>query len=306
MPSRRPAAAKADARSTARSTTRSSAAPPVTPPATPPATPTAPTAGPAFVPVRTRRAFESVCDQIRLQVADGSLRAGQRLPPEKDLAEQFGVGRIVVREALRSLEVAGVVQSRPGLNGGVFITSGGSDGVTQAVRDMVALGQIPTDHVTEARIELTCVAIRLACRRATPAELDAIDADIDYHAELFRQGRGSRNTHKLGEFYRLLARATHNEVIVMLVDALSEIVRTMLARIDPQPRADIVAVRRKVLRLVRAGDADRACATMSLHFKHLNDYLESQQKVRAAEGVGVAEAAVMRTAPARPTSRVRR
>ena len=237
---------------------------------------------PAFVPVRTRRPFEAVCDQIRLQVADGSLRAGQRLPAEKDLAAQFGIGRIVVREALRSLEVAGVVQSRPGLNGGVFISSGSADGVQQAVRDMVALGQVPTDHVTEARIELTCVAIRLACRRATPAELDAIEADIDHHAELFRQGRGSRNTHKLGEFYRLLARATHNEVIVMLVDALSEIVRTMLARIDPQPRADIVAVRRKVLRQVRAGDAERACATMSLHFKHLNDYLEAQSRERAA------------------------
>ena len=80
----------------------------------------------------------------------------------------------------------------------------------------------------------------------------------------------------------------------MLVDALSEIVRTMLARIDPQPRADIVAVRRKVLRLVRAGDADRACATMSLHFKHLNDYLEAQQKARAAEAADAAPARASR------------
>jgi len=236
---------------------------------------------PVFQPVRTRRAFEAVCDQVRRQVADGTLQPGQRLPGERELAEQFDISRSGVREALRSLELAGLVEARTGATGGFFIKSGGPDGITQAVRDMVALGQVPTANVTEARIELTCVAIRLACKRATAAELDAIEADIDHHAELFRQGRGSRNTRSVGEFYRLLARATHNEVIVMLIDALSEIVRTLLARIDPQPRPDIVQVRRKVLRAIRAGDADKACTTMTAHLRNLNEYLEAQRVAQA-------------------------
>ncbi len=242
---------------------------------------TADSGGPVFQPVRTRRAFEAVCDQIRRQVADGSLQPGHRLPGERELAEQFDISRSGVREALRSLELAGLVQARTGVNGGFFIKSGGHDGITQAVRDMVSLGQMPTASVTEARIELTNVAIRLACQRATDAELDAIEADIDFHTELFRQGQGSRNTQSVGEFYRLLARATHNEVIVMLVDALSEIVRTLLARIDPKPREDIIQVRRKVLRHMRARDADKACAAMTLHLKHLNDYLEEQSRAKA-------------------------
>jgi DNA-binding FadR family transcriptional regulator len=239
---------------------------------------TAPAGGPLFQPVRTRRAFEAVCDQIRRQVAEGSLQPGHRLPGERELAEQFDISRSGVREALRSLELAGLVEARTGVNGGFFIRMSPPEGITQAVRDMVALGQMPTASVTEARIELTCVALRLACQRATEAELDAIEADIDYHAELFRQGRGSRNVHSVGEFYRLIARATHNEVIVMLVDALSEIVRTLLARIDPKPREDIIQVRRKVLRQLRARDADKACAAMTLHLKHLNEYLEAQSR----------------------------
>lgn len=250
--------------------------------------------GPVFKPVRTRRAFEAVCDQIRRQVADGSLQPGHRLPGERDLAAQFDISRSGVREALRSLELAGMVEARTGVNGGFFIKSGEPDGITQAVRDMVALGQMPTSSVTEARIELTCVAIRLACQRATPAELDAIEADIDFHTELFRQGRGSRNTHSVGTFYRLLARATHNEVIVMLVDALSEIVRTLLARIDPRPREDIIQVRRKVLRCLRAGAADEACAVMTLHLQNLNDYLEEQSRDKG-----------LPTPPAGPTKRRR-
>lgn len=244
--------------------------------------------GPVFQRVRTRRAFEAVCDQIRRQVADGSLRPGHRLPGERELAEQFDISRSGVREALRSLELAGLVEARTGVNGGFFIKIGQPDGITQAVRDMVALGQMPTASVTEARIELTCVALRLACQRATEAELDAIAADIDFHAELFRQGRGSRNVHSVGEFYRLIARATHNEVIVMLVDALSEIVRTLLARIDPKPREDIIQVRRKVLKHLRAREADKACTAMTLHLKNLNEYLEAQSR---EHGLQVAAAA---------------
>ena len=61
---------------------------------------------------------------------------------------------------------------------------------------------------------------RLACERATPEELDAIEADTEYHAALFKAGRGSRNTRRLNEFYRLLARATHKAGVVTLVDSL--------------------------------------------------------------------------------------
>lgn len=236
---------------------------------------------PQFHPVRTQRAFEAVCDQIRRQIADGTLQPGQQIPGERDLAEQFDISRAGVREALRSLELAGVVEARTGQSGGFFIKAGNTDGITQAVRDLVALGQVPLANVTEARIELTCMAIRLACQRATEDDLNAIEADIDHHAELFRQGSGSRNSRSVGEFYRLLARATHNEVIVMLIDALSEIVRTLLMRIDPKPRSDIVRVRRLVLKHIRQGQANRACATMTAHLKNLNEYLEAAHLERA-------------------------
>jgi len=246
----------------------------------------APDAGsPKFQPVRTRRAFEAVCDQIRRQVAEGTLLPGHRLPAERELAEQFDISRSGVRQALRNLELTGIVEARPGASGGFFIKSGGTDGIAQAVHDMVSLGQVPPSSVMEARLELTNVAIRLACARATEAELDQIGADIDFQAEQFRLGLDSRNTRAVSEFYRLLARATHNEVIEMLIDALSEIVRVQLARFDAKPREDMVKARRKVLRHLRARDAEKACAAMSVHLKHVNEYLAAQ----IAEPAAVAE-----------------
>ncbi|MFN3735744.1 FadR/GntR family transcriptional regulator [Hydrogenophaga sp.] len=252
-------------------------------------TPTA--RGPVFQPVRTRRAFEVVCDQIRQQIARGDLRPGERLPGEKELAEQFDISRIAVREALRSLEAAAVVEARTGLNGGFFIRDSNSAGLTQSVQDMVSLGQVSISDVTEARVELMGVAIRLACARATEEELNAIEADIDHHTELFRERGGSRNTKSVIEFYRLIARATHNNVILMMVDALSEIIRELLAHIDPQPRQDIMLVRRQVLALLRARDPEGASAAMALHLRKVSEYLESEsQKKTAAKATATAKA----------------
>lgn len=233
---------------------------------------------PLFERVRTRRGFEAVCDQIRGQLARGELRPGDRLPSERDLAEQFDISRSAVREALRSLQSAGLVEVRTGIHGGFYIHSGNAESLTQTVQDMVSLGQVSIADVTEARVELMVVAIRLACARATEEELDAIDADIRHHTERFQHGQGSRNTKSVIEFYRLIARATHNAVIVMMVDALSEIIRTLLARVDPQPRKDMMQVRRKVLELMRARDAEGAAKAMATHLQRVSDYLESENR----------------------------
>ncbi|GAP37921.1 GntR family transcriptional regulator [Piscinibacter sakaiensis] len=234
-----------------------------------------------FVPVRQRRAFEEVCDQIRRAVAEGVLAPGDRLPPEREMCAQFGVSRTAIREALRSLEVAGIIHCQQGMGGGSFIRRGDSNVVAQAVRDMVLLGQISSASITEARILLCGVAIRLACERATAADLDAIERDIDESARLTTLGDLTRRNTTITEFYRLLARATHNEVIVMLLDSLSEIVRTLLVEVGPQPRDNVVAVRRRILRHLRARDTARATAAMTSHLAALNGYLETQQRALA-------------------------
>lgn len=230
-----------------------------------------------FVPVRQRRAFEEVCDQVRRAVAAGTLAPGDRLPPEREMCEQFGVSRTAIREALRSLEVAGIIHCQQGMGGGSFIRRSDSNVVAQAVRDMVLLGQIPSASITEARILLSGVAIRLACERATEADLDAIERDIEESARLTTLGDFSRRNAYITEFYRVLARATHNEVIVMLLDSLSEIVRTLLVKVSPQPRDDVIGVRRRILKHLRARNVEKATAEMTAHLESLNRYLEAQQ-----------------------------
>src|ERR1700755_322455 len=110
-----------------------------------------PAAPPTFEPIPSFRAFEIVCERIREQGLDGRLKRGDKLPPERLLAEQLGVSRLAIREALRSLENAGLVVLERGPKGGAFI-QGGSDGkMTELMQDMMALGTITLSDLTEAR-----------------------------------------------------------------------------------------------------------------------------------------------------------
>ncbi|MDO8942912.1 MAG: GntR family transcriptional regulator [Burkholderiaceae bacterium] len=233
-----------------------------------------------FVRVRPRRAFEEICDQIRNDVAAGVLTAGDRLPAERDLAEQFGVSRTAVREALRTLEVAGLIQCQTGTNGGAFIKENDSHIVTQAVEDMVRFGQASADEVSEARIRVTCMAIEMACEYATEEDFERIEADIQTSEELTRRGDFTRRSTYITEFYRVLARATHNAVIVMLVDSLSEITRSLMAKVDPVPRSDVITVRRRILQHLRARNSKLAATEMTRHLQSLNQYLKEQQNKR--------------------------
>lgn len=194
------------------------------------------------------------------------------------MAEQLNVSRSVVREAIRSLESVGVVESRMGAHGGIYICASTSQGITQAMSDMVALAQMPIGIVTETRIELTCLAIRLACERATKEDLDAIEADVHRHEELMEMGRSSRNARSLNKFYHLLAQATHNDLVVMLVDSISEVVRMLLVRLNPRPHPDVAMVRRKVLTALRERDAARACDVIRAHLLNVATHIESESK----------------------------
>jgi GntR family transcriptional repressor for pyruvate dehydrogenase complex len=239
----------------------------------------------AFKAAKPLRTFEDICLQIRHEMSEGRLKPGDRLPAERDLAEQFGVSRTAVREALRSLEVAGVVACQRGVSGGAFIRHGDPGIITQAVRDMMLLGRITTESITEARVLLMNDALRLACERASNVDLDAIERDIDLMEQLTRSGDLSRRSTHIIDFYSLVARATHNEVIVMLVDSLSEILRQLLDRLGPEPRSDLVEVRRMILKHLRARDADAATLEMTRHLDRLSRDLRAREKALARKAL---------------------
>jgi DNA-binding FadR family transcriptional regulator len=232
-----------------------------------------------FQPIKARRVFEEICDRVRAELASGSLRSGDKLPPERELALQFGVSRTAVREALRSLEIAGLLGLQKGAKGGAFILEG-TPRLSESLQDMVSLGRISLHDLTEARLLIQEVIVRLACARATEADFAALEADIDRVDKLTRSGELRERTEYSIRFYAILAAATGNEVLSLVIDALTVVLRHVIARVGPDPRLDLVETRKRFLRHLRARNVAKAVEEMSNHLTRIHRHLAKAERRR--------------------------
>lgn len=258
------------------------------------------TAAPArFRPVKTRRIFEEICDSIRQKLITGELKAGDRLPAERDLSQMFAVSRTALREALRSLEIAGVVSLKKGSKGGAFITEGGVGQVTRSFRDMLDFGRVSLATLLEARLLVMDVVVRTACERAGPADLESLKRNVDETIELTKAGHYEERTLKAVEFSTLLANSTGNQVLSAILEAMASVIRGFIVVAGPPAHDPVIASRRLLIEQIETRDADGACDTMRTYLVSLNEHLLTTEKElraprarsRARARPGLAEAA---------------
>src|SRR3954465_15866261 len=124
-----------------------------------------------FAPISVARASSSIDDQIRQAILTGKLDQGDRLPPERELAGQFGVSRVTVRDALRALEAMGLIEVRVGARGGAFVTVPTGSLVGQTMSDMMMMSAITPEDIVEARLAVELGTVTLACARATEDDI---------------------------------------------------------------------------------------------------------------------------------------
>src|SRR3954470_21733409 len=127
-----------------------------------------------FAPITVARASSAIADQIRAAIVGGKLTAGERLSPERELAEQVGVSRVTVRDALRSLEAMGLIEVRVGARGGAFVTAPTGSKVAQAMSDMMMMSVLSPEDIVESRLMVELGTVTLACARATDDDLAAL------------------------------------------------------------------------------------------------------------------------------------
>jgi GntR family transcriptional regulator, transcriptional repressor for pyruvate dehydrogenase complex len=231
-----------------------------------------------FRPIRTRRAFEEICERIREQLALGVLKPGDKLPPERELAQQLGVSRNVLREALRSLEMAGILKLQKGVKGGAFIREGDTSRMNEVMRDMLSLGTISVRELSEARINVIDLVVRLACVNARQRDFEALEANIERTDLATQEGRLLDRVECSREFYKLLAESTGNKVITMIVNSVTEIhMRFVYAKVASSGAATprLTDKRRQFLSALRARDVAAATRLMRIHLESVQRMLES-------------------------------
>ena len=269
---------------------------PVPPSSPPPASPPK-----AFQAIRSARAFEEIAAQIRAELAAGRLKVGSRLPSERALSEQFGVSRNTLREALRSLEHAGLIRLQKGASGGAFISERSGDAVITGLLDLYHVGAIRPAQLTQARIWLESVIVREACQRATADDLAELQRNIDEaEAAHLRGDFESRVAHHV-EFHRILARMTGNPIMVLMMDGILGVLRHFIQTIGDHHNPYTLPSRRRFMKHMVEGDVAAAVAEMESSLKRLERaYLSRvEAEVPAAAAPAPAPAAPPRRVPVR-------
>ncbi|MBF9033245.1 GntR family transcriptional regulator [Rhodobacterales bacterium HKCCE2091] len=229
-----------------------------------------------FKPVKTKRAFEEVCEQIRAEIQSGRIAAGDKLPSERDLAEQLHVSRATVREAFRTLEMGGVLTLQKGVKGGAVVMQGDVRPITQTISDLLSLGGLSLGDYTEARMCLQKEIIRLACERGTEEDFARLEANIAATREKNSPSQIEDRTALTLEFYAILASATKNKAMEILMSAVTEPLAYYIKQIGVDRTWDVAESRSKFVQHLRARNVEAAIAEMVTHMERLHAYMLSK------------------------------
>jgi len=211
-----------------------------------------------FRPVADGRAFEEIARQIRNELAEGRLKVGSRLPSERAMAAQLGVSRHVLREALRSLENAGLIRMRKGATGGAFMAAGGGTSISSGMLDLFHIGAISPEQLTEARIWIGSIIVREACKRAMPTDIAELESNIDALEAAITTGTHPERVEINFQFHRTLARIAANPILVIMTDGMLNIVRDFIRSLGAYDSRFVLTSRRLFMRKFIAGDSEGA------------------------------------------------
>lgn len=175
-------------------------------------------------PIKTRKIYEQIADQIGQLVAEGQLKPGDRLPSERELVEQFKVSRASIREAISALEMMGLVEVRSGE--GTYIRQINMDSVVAPLAWMLFIDKDTVQELYEARKILEVQAAGLAAERAEEEEIQDLYEVLEVmQRDLKMQRLGEDSDYN---FHYAVARATHNKILIRLMNTISDTMRKTL------------------------------------------------------------------------------
>ena len=234
---------------------------------------------PRFTAIKATRMSDTVIQQIEEMILDGALRPGERLPPERELAEQMGISRPTLREAIVILESKGLLESRR--RGGTFVCDVSEVAITDPLMALMKSRPETVFDVLELRYALEETAAYCAADRATTADKANIQAKLDALKAYYVDQNSDHEAEAKAdtEFHLSIAEASHNAALMHVMRGLMEVLKEGIAfnldkiRQEPRNYTEIQAQHSAICDAIFAGDADRAKAAASDHLKLVRDTL---------------------------------
>jgi len=218
-------------------------------------------------PIKRRKIYAEVASQIHRLIEDGRLKPGDRLPPERDLAETFGVSRTSVRDAIRVLEMRGLVEPRHGE--GTIVREVPIDAIVSPLADALAMSKNLTADLFDMRKMLEPPLARAAAIRATAEDLLALRKIMSRQDEQNRNGKVAIAEDTA--FHYQIATAAKNQVVLRVIDVIMDLLRESRARsLQGHARAErSLAGHRRIFTAIQGRDPEAAAEAMRLHIEEI-------------------------------------
>ena len=222
--------------------------------------------------ISTPKASDVLADELRERIRSGTWPEGHALPTERALSEQSGLSRTTVREALRMLEVDGLIDIRPGRGGGARVRRPAGDELTRQLELFIWGRNIGVKHLHDVREALEALGAHGAALRRTDADL----ADLVAKTEAVEAA-----VHQIDRYldanlvwHMAVVRASHNELLISFMEVLANAIHRATeseAYDSPEVRVATLRIHRAILTAIAAGDADAARRRMARHVHAAHD-----------------------------------
>jgi GntR family transcriptional repressor for pyruvate dehydrogenase complex len=235
-------------------------------------------------PIRPTRIYAEIVDQILKLINRGDIANGDRLPSERQLAQQLNVSRSALREAMTALEVLGIVEIKAGV--GIFIgTSSGADnsGVMDEVSKLIA--KVGPLEILETRMLIEPGAAELAAERRTVHDLRAMDSEVRRMEFELQEGLDAWEPD--WGFHRAIAAATQNPLVEAVYDTLGQRMENPLWALMRAHNFEFgdrgqcyLKHHQAILEAIRKGSGDAAFRAMREHIRKIGTDLETDETLR--------------------------
>jgi DNA-binding FadR family transcriptional regulator len=216
-------------------------------------------------PVKSQSVSSRIVDQVRAALFRGELKPGDLLGSETDFARQFGVSRVPVRDAFKTLQAQGIIEVKMGANGGARIASGDPQCFTDALSVQLKLVGISVEEMFDAQIAIEVMAAELGARRATPDDVEKLRRILTelraIAAKELTPAAALKFTEVAMQFHASLVDTAHNRALSAQFQALRFVLEPTYARRTTDAVARrVVTEDKKILDALGAGDVARTGA----------------------------------------------
>jgi GntR family transcriptional regulator, transcriptional repressor for pyruvate dehydrogenase complex len=235
-----------------------------------------------FNSVKLNRVSENIVEQIRRAILERQLNPGDRLPPERELMQKFGVSKSTLREALRALEALGVLEIRQGASGGPFVTEVDMNKAMDSFVNFLHFKNVSLENLTEVRLVLEPYTAGRAALSITEGDLIRLQESLKTGGDVLKKGVGIDLRKNEIEFHKIIANVGANPILMFIIDFVESLLIDTKEILQPGPffSRQVQNAHTRIYKALVERDAERARKEMTRHVQEVEKGLLALQKQR--------------------------